>query len=72
MIIFLDSLCQFRNVVHLIENAVYDYKLSATVAYTDCHGPIKYYYRNLKRLSIINKSFNGHEIMKSTNQWIII
>jgi hypothetical protein len=29
---------------------------------------IKYQYRNLKGLYISNKSFNGHDVMKGTNQ----
>jgi hypothetical protein len=53
-------------------NAMYDNKPRRRLDIVHGHRSTKHYYRNLKRLSIINKSFNSHEFMKGTNQVIII
>lgn len=53
-------------------NAMYDNKPRRRLDIVHGHRSTKHYYRNLNRLSIINKSFNSHEFMKGTNQVIMI
>lgn len=45
-------------------NAMYDNKPHRRLDIVHGHRSTRHRYRNLKRLYIINKSFNGHKLMR--------
>ena len=66
MIISVNSLCQLKKCPPLNERkkCYVSEQATPTVRYVYGHRSTKHYCRNLKRLYIINKSFNGHKLMK--------